>query len=1324
MSIKTTQSSLLNPEPITVKGIKLYNPQILRIYTNKNGEAYYFDPIEKKSQGVALGAIYKKRKDNSTDKKWMGKVGEPRGEFRNDSSSVRTRMRKEINLDTILEKLSFDLFQELGRCFFEVPKTHLALLSIQNAFSQTHALAIDWQEIGVHESLRIMSSYLEGYQDLQHAQTLDGGETVGLMKYLKKYQRPPETILTPDQKVVPLEGIMQLLAVGRCLADADLLGGGGGNAGFRWVYDENQNIQFAKVIKIDPGYALNFTHEEGSQDSCVNWAINTLKGLGDPRYHLKDLKDLQTSNGNPETTVSWSALTLEQKDQFLGALLNTSRYLQTGDVINFLFNREGSFYHSKEAQFPIEMASETRDQMTTWIKEQLRIYAEPLRDFLERYPELLLRIRYIDAFGELPLPASEKVVPIRELFSDLTLHQSKGEKEKEPNDFPIPIATKRPIRLNQLFSGQRKKVILTGESGTGKSALCQKIAHDWASGRLFSEKFDCVIWISLLRLSGKNLSKSVEETISEYVVQDILEKPELLQSVQEMLTTRQVLLVLDGFDEATDIVKAFIKPLLESEKFHLLLTARPETKGLPNWSRVQNMGFSLKHIKKYIDLFFEGDKSGFFNKIKGNSALFEIAKIPFHLQMLCHLEKGNANIYSQTELYQRMLSEILKWESERRKHKVEELISSAKKMGTYEAIGFMFKERRKLKPVANELFLLLGRAATLALIEKRPLSDRHFNEVLKKSPFTLQDCMETGLLKGFEFIHSSIGEYLIAHHLCTNDELNNFLLENDINLISHLFRFIVGILHQKNPESSAKFFLNEIKITKDNLYFVLGCLNECEGFFGDIPDLEAILSDQINDFDETIGYLMQNRYNHSIRWLDRKFPGIIESLGENSTSPILFVACFCGNIEFVEWIDKKYPSLLQKSYQQQTTPFDGAAVNGQIETLKWLSKKNPSFLRQDFHEQSTPFGWAAFQGQIEAMEWLFSKNPSLLQHYGQYGQTPMHGAARAGQIEAMQWLYDKETSLIHLVDLDGQTPMHDAAETGEIQAMEWLYEKDPSLLEKISEVGMTPLQYAAFGGQVEAMEWLYEKDPSFLEKTTEDGMGPLHYAAFGGHVRAVKWLKEKDPSLLEKISEKGMNSLHYAAFNGHVGVVLYLFDLMPSLLQTRTLEGQTPFALAQNNGHSGVVQSLIELEPSLLQETDQRGFSPLHWAVIHKNLEAMEWLFDKDSSLIQKVCNDGWSLLHSASIENHTESMNWLIEKDPTLLQKVGPFGMTVLHVAASEGHLDAVKLLVEKDPSLLSIKVEKSGRTALDIAKNENHELVVQYLKSKKTESEKCLIS
>ncbi len=1161
----------VNPEPITVLGIKTHQRQIFCIYTGKNDKPLDFEPAAKKTGGTALGTIFKK-----SDKLWLGKVGDPTGLLRSSALSTRSRTRKDIDLGTIQEKLAYDLYKELGRGLFLVPKTHLSEQRVMDRFNTTHYLATEWVSLGIRDTLRIMCRFVEGYQDFEKAQTLDRGETVSFTDYIKRHHRPPEAILSPDGDLVPLKGLMSLLAVGRCLADTDVLGGGGGNAGFIWIKNA-AGIQAAQAVKIDPGESFRFTRNPMEKIS-INWVVNTKELLGHPDAHLSDLRDLQTANLNRETVIQWNALTPSQKEEFLTTLFNSSRYLASKEILHFLFYREGSFNRGGTEFLPEAIASHLEMNMKQWINQQLEIYRSDLKEFKQSHPDQLIRVHYIDKWGELSLPMTEETFPIRELFTHLRIAKEEKVdpgKEKSSMGSWLSLGPKMCfLKLEELFHPNQitEKILLIGQAGTGKSTICQKIAHDWASGRLWNDQFDAVYWLPLRELNAKeltvdNLELFLASALSALIFQEELTPVQALALIKS--NRSKSLILLDGYDEASASLKKVIAGLIQEKGYKILLTSRPGTTDdlNPDFTlRVENMGFSNDHIKEYAKLFFSLGKENkhplpFLQLIRKNKSLFDLAHIPLQLQMLCALWKQKSEGFASnlTDLYRQMVDRLLLWN------------------------GRKFKLSNP-----QEILQLLGGIAHYSLSTNQLiLSKQEIEEWLKNTTYTKEDLLTTGLLKELEegksyaFLHLSFQEYLIAYAFAnrSSEKQRGFILTHRDNpQYRQALAFLCGVIFQNTPQAIPSFFeaLYEpwtgysYSSSEESLRLGFQCLNETSGLHT-LPAFDAYLDKNLSLIPERNSSFYQQ--TEALKYLYAKRPELLEKEVDEFGPTPFFLICYLGNLDLAKSLCEKGLSLLGKFTSNSQTPLHVAAQGGHVEMVKWLCDKDASLLGKFTDYGYTPLHVAAQGGHVEIAEWLCDKDASLLGKFTKNGFTPLHSAAKAGHLEMAQWLWEKDFSLLGKFTSNSRTPLHVAAQGGHVEMVKWLCDKDASLLGKFTDYGYTPLHVAAQGGHVEIVEWLCDKDASLLGKFTDSGDTPLHAAAYSGHVEMAEGLCKKDPTLIGKVRKDGYTPLHGAAAKGHMKMVQWLCSKSPELCLGKWYV-ESPYLTAMKSGQTEVANWL------------------------------------------------------------------------------------------------------------------------------------------------------
>ena len=243
--------------------------ELQRITSGKYQKIYKFNPSAKKTRdmGTALGTIYKKDHTNpkgatyAPKKKWLGKAGDAFYGLYAKSGSLSHKAKTELDMNggVLLEYLANNMYRLLSDGSFETTKMRLAYLPIMDEFLKNHFLAqIYVNEDHITNSLRVMSKWVDGYRDLGELKVKDKKKVISFMKYIEEYKRPPLFVIEPkSKKEIELKGTMGVLAAATSLADIDVLGGSGKNTGFIIERDKHGEMIRARVIKIDPGYALS-----------------------------------------------------------------------------------------------------------------------------------------------------------------------------------------------------------------------------------------------------------------------------------------------------------------------------------------------------------------------------------------------------------------------------------------------------------------------------------------------------------------------------------------------------------------------------------------------------------------------------------------------------------------------------------------------------------------------------------------------------------------------------------------------------------------------------------------------------------------------------------------------------------------------------------------------------------------------------------------------------------------------------------------------------------------------------------------------------------
>ncbi|RXN20112.1 LRR and PYD domains-containing 3-like protein [Labeo rohita] len=244
------------------------------------------------------------------------------------------------------------------------------------------------------------------------------------------------------------------------------------------------------------------------------------------------------------------------------------------------------------------------------------------------------------------------------------------------------------INIDQLFSpdcdgNKPKTVILSGDSGKGKSFMLQKIMLGWASGELYSENFDVMFLFKCEELKCIFEEMNLFELLSWSC---ILTSDQISQILH--LTPEKVLILIDGIDEYVfhdpshsmlqltnpsdrarpmDILRSVLKGILLPESFILVTTRAIAADALMNLLKgpqrlTEIMGFSEKGVQEYFQKFFQDEE--LFRSLKANESLLTACSVPLLCWMVCFLLKKHftgvmRELKTTTSIYVHFVSTLL-----------------------------------------------------------------------------------------------------------------------------------------------------------------------------------------------------------------------------------------------------------------------------------------------------------------------------------------------------------------------------------------------------------------------------------------------------------------------------------------------------------------------------------------------------------------------------------------------------------------------------------------------------------------------------------------
>ena len=214
----------------------------------------------------------------------------------------------------------------------------------------------------------------------------------------------------------------------------------------------------------------------------------------------------------------------------------------------------------------------------------------------------------------------------------VSVHLARGGVEQVPYE-NVPLDYKHILSFSPPAGISRKKrVLIEGVPGSGKSTLVQRMCHDWSVGR-FAQDYKVVIQVTLRSLP-KDQKLSLEDIIFTSVGDAAI-----VQEVTDFVTAHQgqgVLFIFDGFDELSEEMREK-SPVYDIITGHLaphssfMVSTRPiaaESLYHRVDRRVEISGFGREEVKKFIREYFASNPSA------GEKLLSTLSCRP-HIMNLC-----------------------------------------------------------------------------------------------------------------------------------------------------------------------------------------------------------------------------------------------------------------------------------------------------------------------------------------------------------------------------------------------------------------------------------------------------------------------------------------------------------------------------------------------------------------------------------------------------------------------------------------------------------------------------------------------------------------
>ena len=413
-------------------------------------------------------------------------------------------------------------------------------------------------------------------------------------------------------------------------------------------------------------------------------------------------------------------------------------------------------------------------------------------------------------------------------FIDLVLVRTNRSQHKYTNVFienemEALLGDKERVGYKDAFSQYecRALVLVEGRPGSGKTTLANRIAKDWAEGKVLKNT-DRVFLISLRNDHSKSdLFKMFYHSQSEEFMLNV-----------EQSNGEKTCFILDGYDEfsSRDNDSSIIYQLINKTylpRAMIIITSRPTaTVKLRHkaTTTIESLGFTKYHFDLYINSYpfedanntneAEATKSKLRKHLKACTNVLNMCYLPINASIICFLFNqglGDSELpKTETQLYEKLVISII-----------------LRKLQPFDNLHSL----NDLRGENKECFSRICSLALDMMVENK--------QVIHQLPMTLESLNETpfrgllaadrtdkyyGLKDVFAFLHHTLQEYLAAYYLASLDEdlqTEIIRLNSGQDHMLTTFKFYCGLVSFKNKISQ----FNDIT-TEANTLFLVHCTYE------------------------------------------------------------------------------------------------------------------------------------------------------------------------------------------------------------------------------------------------------------------------------------------------------------------------------------------------------------------------------------------------------------------------------------------------------------------------------------------------------------------
>lgn len=434
----------------------------------------------------------------------------------------------------------------------------------------------------------------------------------------------------------------------------------------------------------------------------------------------------------------------------------------------------------------------------------------------------------------------------------------------------------------------------------------------------------------------------------------------------------------------------------------------------------------------------------------------------------------------------------------------------------------------------------------------------------------------------------------------------------------------------------------------------------------------------------------------------------------------------------------------KNKFSTSWTTMHYAVYNGNMDLLndifQFLSDKETIINTKD-NSDWTPLHYAVYYNALDVVKFLVGKGADISAR-DKDGKIPLDLATQENGTGIAEFLKQTQLDLdkqlltavqdrnlskaevlvsrganINTKNDDGYTSLHFAVLKNFQSGIDYLIKKGANIDAK-DNLGRTPLHWAARDGYLGIVQAITEGGAN-LDVKDKDNKTPSDLASWKGYKNIAQYLKQvqldkkllaaakgndyhevqilvSQGASLEAKDRNGRTSLYMASWNGNLDVVKYLIG-KGSSINVKDKDGKTPLGIAIERKYNDVVACLQQILNEQLLAAIENG-----------NLNTIKNLISEGANVNAKGTLVGISPMHLAVENQDIDFIEFLLSKKADINNTDGQ-GRTPLFWASYSGYSDVVRYLIDQGANV-NIK-NQDGKTALDIARDKSHYIIVMLL-------------